>query len=509
MILLVLAGCLQRPYPPYFTGDVRPAIDGVVYPPHTGFVGGTEATIEGSNLGTTQTVVVGGRNAVILEASDDTVRIVLPAHSPTSEPHDIALVTDDGIARLADAVLYESALGDFVHYERTSVALGTLSCPIDTWGLLDGEFDSITYCGGELGYADAIAFAGASTQPGYATELLGFGAITTAPPINQIAFWGPGDRRPPESPVAGGPQAAGDAIVFTRNRNFTRDFEVVQAALDRIYETYTFAYAIEDTSLVVALENADESLGTYDVFDVTDDAVVLVEAAPAGATHARFGYRFTEVYEDGDYETEAFFGVAAVQLDGDTLSAGPSEIALVYDEFTGFWFPEGEVGAVDVSRGQYAVSTERLGVRTPRGEIRGAPQVTGLFPDILTGDAYLFTDRPASFYWDPLEDEADPAIMVLELKVFDQDLDDPNGSTELYRITATAPDWFGYVAIPPDILGRLPARVENHLDENYDFTGLWGEATLTRHVVRRIPDRDGDLVVDVVHSTQAFLAFVR
>ena len=67
--LLLLAGCLSPdPYPDYFDDpDAAPHIDGLQWTPQPGSLGGQELVITGKRLAGTATVLIGSRNAEILD----------------------------------------------------------------------------------------------------------------------------------------------------------------------------------------------------------------------------------------------------------------------------------------------------------------------------------------------------------------------------------------------------------------------------------------------------------
>ncbi|MEZ4316724.1 MAG: hypothetical protein R3F61_04455 [Myxococcota bacterium] len=203
LLAVVLSGCLTRPYDAYFEDPADgPALLGITYDGTTGFLGGTTAEIQGGRLDTTRTVVVGGRNARILDTDFERVVIELPSHAQTGEALDLVVVTDFGFAELPDSVVYRSHLGDYAVDERVSVAMGRVDCPIEGYGY-DGEFlNPILWCGGELGYADAIGFSGNGFHPGFATDVLEIAPLGSAPPSERpccSARTTAGLRHPPSS----------------------------------------------------------------------------------------------------------------------------------------------------------------------------------------------------------------------------------------------------------------------------------------------------------------------
>ena len=93
----------------------------------------------------------------------------------------------------------------------------------------------------------------------------------------------------------------------------------------------------------------------------------------------------------------------------------------------------------------------------------------------------------------------DPSFIVVDLRVYDADLDDPNWMTEVARLVARGDDSEGRLEIPADDLEQLPTAT-NSVDFNYDLIGLHGELTVVRHQLRKVPVDDGDLVIDFLHA---------
>jgi len=515
IMVFMVSGCLQRPYEPYFEDPADgPVLTGVEFDPDTSFVGGTVAQIRGGRLDTTRTVVVGGRNARILDTDFDTITLELPSHAQTGEALDLVVVTDFGISRLDGAVVYRSHLGGYAADERVSVALGRVECPIEGYGY-DGEIlNPILWCGAEFGFADAIGFSGNGVHPGYATEILGVAPLGSAPPVGEARFYGPNDPRPPSAPLIVGPHAAGDAIRLTTARDFARDLRVADSRFALVEDRYFWAPAIDPDSVrqVAAMFDADGNpLGQARIDSGEGDTLRLSEAAPPGTTGVWTGFRFVERYE-GDptpYETLAWTGTAEVSASGDALSGASSGAELVYDEFSGFFFPRGVAGLFgqsEIVRQPYEVSTVRVGETTVHGTVLGPrPRLELLSPDLLSGSEFLRTDEALEVHWVPDDETGEPSIVVFELKVYDLDVRDPEFQTELYRVVAAANDVDGRLRIPAFLMEALPERVENRIDENFDFVGMWGDVTIARHQLRklRLADDSGDIVVDFVSSLNA------
>ncbi|MCB9676716.1 MAG: hypothetical protein H6737_16485 [Alphaproteobacteria bacterium] len=521
ILMFGLVGCLERPYEPYFEDAADgPVLTGVTFTEGGGFLGGGTAEIQGGRLHTTRTVVVGGRNAKILETDFERVVIELPSHGQTGEALDLVVVTDFGFARMSDAIAYRSHLGDYAADEKVSVAIGRLECPIEGYGYTGDALEPILWCGGEFGYADAIAFSGNGIHPGYATDILEIAPLGGAPPVGDVRFFGPNDRRPPSPPLILGPHALGDAVTLTTARDFDRDVRLIEDRLALVQQYYYWSFAIDPDSVrqVAAFFDADGvQVGQSRITGADGDTLTLAQAPPPETTGVWTGYRFAEVY-DGDpelYETEAWVGTASVTPSGSSVVGAGAGAWLEYDDFSGFFFPVGVAGLFgqsEVVRRPYEIATVRAGVTTVHGTVEGPRPVLDLLdPDLLSGREVLRTDSTVEIHWIPDQATDDPSIVVAELKIYDQDVRDPNYQTELFRVVATATDADGRVRFPASVLAQLPARVENRFDANYDFTGLWGDITVARHQLRkvRLADDSGDVVVDFIQAVNAPVGLLR
>ncbi|MEZ4316725.1 MAG: hypothetical protein R3F61_04460 [Myxococcota bacterium] len=333
-------------------------------------------------------------------------------------------------------------------------------------------------------------------------------------------LFGPNDRRPPTPPVILGPHALGDQIRLTTARNFNRDLRLAEDRLDLVAAYYYWADFIDPDSIreVAAAFDADGfELGQVRITDSTQDTLTLAQPAPDGTAGLWTGYRFVERYDDDPetYETIAWTGSAPVTGSGATLTGTTAGADLEYDEFSGYFFPVGVAGLFgqsEVVRDMYEVSTARLGEVTVHGTVDGPrPDLQLLDPDFLTGRTLIPTDESLEIHWVPDDDTGDPSIVVAELKIYDLDVRDPNYQTELFRVVASASDSDGRLRFPATLLAQLPERVENRIDDNVDFVGLWGDITIARHQLRKVAliDGKGDVVVDFIQAVNAPVALAR
>ena len=89
--------------------------------------------------------------------------------------------------------------------------------------------------------------------------------------------------------------------------------------------------------------------------------------------------------------------------------------------------------------------------------------------------------------------------MVVELRVYDADIDDPNWMTELYRLVSWTDDSAGRLTLKAEDLQSLPT-VANKLSRLDELIGYWAELSVVRHQLRKVEVSEGDLVVDFVHA---------
>lgn len=481
-MVALLLGC--APYSDYWDGDGPSLTEAALT--------NGELVIVGSGLGSTQTVVLGGRNAEVLGVEAGEVRAAIPTQLPPG-PLAVSVVTDDGQATLEQAVTRREAAGD----EVSSVSISRIFCPIEAWVSAPDGFDVLFWCGMELGYDDAWGISGPGPQVGFAENMSGYGGTLAAPPIGSWRLVTPQHRPPLKIPQQYGGNAPDQEIAIVTPRDFTRDLASLQDQLTLIEALYY--WNIEGFSEPQAW--FFDELSCY-----TDGATVgpnstptdLDVSVPAGATGLWLG---AEVYEEGDYTYEVTTGTAYLYEDG---TADASGVVLAYDDYSANFLGYavgGVIGRSDIpDDAEYAVSTTRLGVTVDRGSLQSPEPFTVTSPDLLNENeaADLFKDVDQELVWD-----AQPGqLVVVELAVFDADIDDPNWMTELYRVVGVFDGGDGGATMPAELLDQLPVA-PNAVDANYDLTGYWAELSITRHHLQVVPLDDGDLVVDFTSIVNA------
>ena len=496
-MLLLLAAC--APYANYWDGE-GPSLSSAT-------IEGEQLVLSGAGLGTASTVVVGGLNARVVEAAEGSVTATLPWGLPPG-PLAVSVVTDDGQSTLEEALTWRAAAGD----EAASAVLAQVDCPIETRiSLEDGDFDLLFWCGMEMGYADAWGLAGPGAQPGFAAELVGYGSLLGAPELDSWRLYLPGEPRQPKLPQKYGGNAPDETWAIETTRDFTRDLASLQDQLALIEALYY--WIVEDTSAPQAWFYDEDSC--YDsAAEVGQGSTVssLDVSAPAGALGLWLG---AEVYEEGNYTYELANGTAELAADG---SGYPSGAVLGYDEYSGNFLAYavgGFVGRSDLPPdAEYSVTTTRFGEITERGSLQApgpfvvtvpgaedpedpGPQWRSLLDEHDVLDVFLSEDLTVKWSGGESGD-----LVVVELAVYDADIDDPGWMTELYRISGLVDAGAGEAIVPQALLEQLPSA-PNAVDANYDLTGYWAEVTVTRHHLSALDLDEGQLVVDMAYAVNA------
>ena len=515
-LLIALWGCKGAPYPEYWEDPANfPEISGITTAPSLGLLGGHELILHGARLDTTKTVVVGTRNAEIIEVTPTEVTVVLPHQPAGAGAKDIVVVTDFGYTRF-DALDIESHLGDWGADEVWSAALTQYDCPIEAYGQYEKVRYPMWWCGAEFGWAEAVAWVGIGSQEGVAGDLAEVGALSMAPLPGEVALFGPKDRRPPMLPVLADYHSAGDAIILRTPRDFERDLAYIEAREALVDDYYYWVDGI-DSWYGPRVQLYDDEMCYFDAVEVVDaigDELVLAEAPGDDVQGIWLGFGFQESYEDDPeiYVTEAWTATAEVELDGDRLIGESSGVELLYDEGSGYYFGVGVaelVGQSDMPFGEtYTVSSRKLDKEDVLGEIRGGDELVVTRPDLDSGRGRIRLDKPLVVEWEPAPPTDDPAIIVMELVLYDAEIDDPNYMTELFRLVASQDDLAGSLEIDAGVLQALP-QAPNRIDGNDEQTGIWAEMNVVRHQFRKVDVSDGDLIVDFMHVKSSPLQLKR
>jgi hypothetical protein len=432
---------------------------------------------------------------------------------------DVSLVTEQGFVTREAWFTYDNAEDSWSDGEAVSAAVMRYECPIEVGGLtVDGFYDTLYWCGGEMGYASSIAFAGLSSQRGLAGELQEVVPLSSLPPLGEVKVWAPGEPRPLPYPVSYGAHGDNDVVQITTPRDLDWDLTFIEERFAAVEALYSWADNIDAWSgPEVTLYGDDVCLlldasGVAGIGDAADE--LLLEEGAADAVSMTLGFSWTESYEDGFTDAVSVVtGVSDVQPFEDGVVAGSSGVVMRYSPFSGYFFGESIrayeglsnlVPDRDGREVRYQVSRERLGERTELGEIAGYQELTVTEPvDLLGGRVGIDRSADLVVRWDPLTVGEDPSVIGVELRIVDARTPSADGPLELWRITVRGEPDVGEVVIPAQVLTSLPV-VTNNFDVNYDQTELWAELTVASHQLRKVPlEGGGNLVVDWMHVVNA------
>ena len=506
----VLVSCDVAPYEDYWPdAGAAPQITGLE-PAYTGSLrGGGELRVQGSRLANATTVIVGGRNAEILESNATELKVLLPDGPVGGGSVNVSVVTDDGMDTLDKGFRYETPLGETVSDELISAVLVRLDCPIESWAISeeDDQWYPIWWCGLEMGEAWALGWSGAGGQSGFAGDLAGYAEISSLPEEGEVAVWGPGERRPPLAPEVYSSHAEGESVSVTTPRDFARDIAFLENQYDLLsYRYYWYEDIVDWSGPQVTLWD-DDTCWVEDL-PVTDGEgnLLSVEGATAGATGAWLGFSITEDWNGENYEYEGVSGTASVEASGGDLLGSPSGASLDYDSWSGWYLADGVAGTLGLSDFpfgvEYSASLENLFGEEPLGTMEVVDELDLVQPRLMIGDVDINLEMPLSVQWTAGEASEDPVLVVVDLRIYDASVDDPNWMTELYRVTAWAQDSAEELTISEEVLSALPAA-PNAIDVDDELTGLWGELTVARHQLHRFDTGNGGLVVDFLHAINA------
>jgi hypothetical protein len=508
MILWMLA-CTVSPYSDYWPDkSAYPEITSLNPSVIDGRAGGQVVTISGKHLGNTLTVVVGGRNAEIVSAGPRTVMARLPALPVGPEQLAVSLVTGQGAATRERALSIDAGAPEFWDNEVSSVSVVRVDCPIEGWGVFpDGEEYPYGWCGADMGYASAEAWLGSGPQPGFAGEIGGMTPLSQLPSVGEVRVFGPDERKPPSVPLVFAAHGEREEIRIRTARDFARDIDFIIERQDLLEQTYYWADSISDwPGPWVSLYDDEECWSAdLDMVEGGGDELV-VDGDASGATSMTMGFGIVEEYEDFTYEDWATTGTASIaSVDGSTIKGGPSGIDLGYDMDSGWFLPWGVAGVVgtsDLPSAEYTIDmVNAKGQKRHLGDVEGPTyfDLWDTWPDLTVGYAYVDLDDTLEVSWIPGPEGATPSFVVVEMAVYDTDINDPNWQTQVSRIVAHGDDSTGQLLIAPEDLQALP-EAPNQWDEWGEAVGYWGEMTIARHQFRKVKVEGGDMVIDFVHA---------
>jgi hypothetical protein len=506
MIFLFSLAC-SSPFTDYWPDETaHPSITTIEPTSISGMLGGQTITIQGTQLSSTKTVVIGDRNAEILSATDSTVEVVVPANTAGAGAVEVVLVTEGGMARATEGLTYSSLGNDWWAMENASVIAGRLDCPVEAWALAPGEeWTSLLWCGFEMGYSWGNAVVGKENQAGFAGDLSGFHPLSALPPTGESFYWGIDDEGPLRLPNRYSPFLASDSISLHAPRNFEDDLTFIDHRIDQLELYYNWWNDVVSLYPTVAFYDDDSCWLGEASLETVSPTSLIVDAGASGATGLLLGYGIEEDYDGEAYYSEGFTSSATISIDGNTVESEQTGLDISYDDYSGQFFANGVnnlVGVADLPfSSSLKISTSFIGQATELGRVDSMAELEIIEPDLLSGLTQIDQASRFDISWNPILESPSPAIVVAEIRIYDFSVNNPNGWHEVSRLVRSADPTDGELSFIPLDLLQLPIT-ENKLDDEYNLVGLWGEITVSHHQLRKVANGDGEMVIDFVHAVQ-------
>ena len=509
LLMSLFGGCFLdgSPYPVYWEpSEESPVVKAATPSAVSGLVGKESVVLVGENLETTATVVIGGRNAEVVSVESGRVEVLIPPGPPGGGTVDVGLVTDHGQVVLEDGFRYNTTHMEFVENEVASVAMVRSDCPSVAWSLWMEDLDwwPVLWCGFDLSEFYSVGWWGSGGGRGMAGDLSGLGSLSGLGARGEAAFWGPGERRPDGPPELYGNHADSEVVRVTTERDFAWDLQVIEDRIEEIERTYPWTPAIQSIQRPVLALFDDETCWLEDLTVLEANGQVLnVSDSVSGATGGWLGLSVLEEYDGETYVEEAWTGSTGLAEGASGVVGTDAGAVLSYDSYSGYFLGTGEAGLEGASAFSpsvgYTVSVEREGQTLVWDKIEGPDLLEIQVPDLMMGDVDVDLEAGLQVRWTPGADEDLPSIVVVELRVYDADIDDPNWMTEMYRLVSWTDDSAGRLTLDAEDLQRLPTAA-NKLSRFDDLMGYWAELSVVRHQLRKVEVSGGDLVVDFVHA---------
>ena len=130
----------------------------------------------------------------------------------------------------------------------------------------------------------------------------------------------------------------------------------------------------------------------------------------------------------------------------------------------------------------YDVTLTKMGEQQSIGQMElGSPfELTWAY--LIGGQEQISKEYGYIFEWtvENIPTDSRPSLVVAEFRIYDMDVSDPNGWFEVGRLVKGVSYADGYLEFTPDELLNIPL-VPNEIDDAYEFIGLWGELTISKH----------------------------
>ena len=505
-LLLTLAAC-GSPLPAYYDAvALWPVVTGTVPSEADSLMGGEIIEVRGVRLTNTRTVVIGGRNADILDTREDRVVVRTPAMGAGGGPVDVSVATDEGWFTLDDAYTYAAPASRFVQDEVWSASLLRIDCPIETTGeQANGRITTLFWCGAEAGLGYGYGYIGSGSQSGFAGDIQETLPISQLPPMGEVRLVDAGSPAVQALPISFSAHAPDDRIEIVAPRDVAWDLQFIQERIDLVERTYSWAFAIDSQSgpTMILLGEDQCLLSTPQAVTGADGDVLEVATIDPAATDMWLGFSWTELYEDGSTDAvSAVTGTSPIDPVDGGYAARWSGGVLQYDFFSGYYqtLTSGGVEGNSnvVPNIDYTVNVVNSDEVSELGTVRGPPELMLVEPDLMAGDVLIRRREDLTVRWEPIVSDGEPLLMVIEIRVDDYSIAGPNGPEVASRLIAHADPAAGEFTIPAADLERLP-DARNRFDPNFDLVGRWAEMSVGMHQLRKVPATNGDLVVDFMH----------
>ena len=506
-LLILLGGCAVEPLPKYWTDESQfPSIASVSPTVLTTFKGGQELIITGSGFEDIQTVVIGSRNAKIISATSSEITVTVPALPGGQKTSDISVVTSNGYARLDKGLRFDAFGTEWWERERGSFVAASLDCPVEAYATYEGEYYPLFWCGIEMGYSWALGNIGTQYQPGFAGDLTTLTQLSSLPEIGAAHYWS--NDLPLQTPSRYGSYIKGDYLTLETPRDFSRDLSFIEERMALLDTYYYWTEYIEssDPSVVLLDDDFCYLLETTDITFAADGISLNNEDISAGASNiygAWLGYDVVEVYEGESYVYQGHTATATVSVAGNKLLGNPSGATIPYSDYSGSFYADGIGGVLGVRDFPFdATYTVTLSGVGELGSVQSGAQFELTWPDLLGGQEQINKSEPYTFEWTPAPTQDPATLIVAEFRIYDMDIDDPNGWYEVGRLVKSTFDSAGELTFTRSELAQLP-EVPNAIDFDDNQIGLWGEVTIARHHFQKVSVPEGEIVIDFVHAIQS------
>ena len=504
MLVGVFTGCGTAPYPAYWPeSDDLPAIDSVSPDTLTDSAGGQLITLKGAGLETAKTVLIGDRNATILETSAIEVVVEMPQRLGGDSSLDVAVVTDHGFSRLGEALRIERPGHQTWPDEIASIAVVKTECPIEAWAFWGDDYYPLMWCGFEGGYAYASGVISTQAQAGFAGDLSGYTPLSLVPAPERFSLWHVDSLQIPKLPDRYATHQPGDEFRLVAPRDFQRDLHAIDDHLQRIADYY---YWYDDVTAayptVAVLDEESCWLANAELLESETRSITLSEEFD-GVAGVWLGFGVEEDYDGETYYEEGFLATAFVTPEGAKLTGSPTGVSVQYDDYSGTFNGAGVgglIGNADIPPDTaYEVIHTTGDSENLLGSIDGPEALLVTEPDLISGLSQIIQTEDLTITWVPFTEDLGQVVVAVEIIVYDYDIDHPNGSQEIARLVTSAHGESGTLTIPATELAALPLAA-NALSDEDEFIGFWGELNLVAHQLRSVNYRDNSLVVDFVHA---------